>query len=72
MAYDAEKSPELFNELERPKIKRLLRRIQECGVAFNVCLKTNGEIKFTCLVGRDKKKVAIKNFLKHCESVRPK
>jgi len=69
LSYDAQTTSEISSELERPLMKKLLSNIRGCGVAFNVYLEANGEIKFTSLVGGDKKKLLsrLPNKLEDCQ-----
>ena len=41
-------------------ITRLLDNIRDCGVTFNVYMESDGDFKFTSLVGGDKKKLLSK------------
>ena len=57
VAYDAQHSNDIEEELERPMISKLIDTIQSCGVSFKVYPKKSGEYEFTSLVGNDKKKL---------------
>ena len=57
VAYDAQHSNDIEEELERPMISKLIENIRSCGVSFKVYPKKSGEYEFTSLVGNDKKKL---------------
>jgi len=61
LSHDAQYGARTSTEvLERPMIKNLLGNIRDCGVTFNVYLESDGDFKFTSLVGGDKKKLLSK------------
>ena len=61
MAHDAEKSPDISNELKRHMIKWLLRRIQECGVNFIVTWRLMEKLPWLAEI----KKSYYQDFLKN-------